>query len=194
VIPNDVYSRLAADGLTLLYRVAKHNFIQALRFLANITINLDIESPGIGTPLTLTVRTFSSKEAALLLLEKGASIYCRPKKTPASQSCTRPGKLQTLSSLGSSNTCIIVEAFPIKFPKTILNLQDSEGQTALHIAANKADFESVKLLVSLGADLAVEDKVGFTPIMFAITCGICARTRASGIRRFTSKATRGYTE
>ncbi len=55
--------------------------------------------------------------------------------------------------------------------KPNLNWSDSEGQTALHFAAKDGKTETVKLLLSLGADANAKDERGRTPLTYAAGSG-----------------------
>jgi ankyrin repeat protein len=50
-----------------------------------------------------------------------------------------------------------------------LNAINEKQQTALHIAVNKALIEVVRVLLSLGANVCVQDNDGDTPLHDAIT-------------------------
>ncbi len=55
--------------------------------------------------------------------------------------------------------------------KSVANSRNSAGQTALIVAASKGEFESVKKLLRLGADVNAKDFKGFTPLMMAAANG-----------------------
>jgi ankyrin repeat protein len=69
--------------------------------------------------------------------------------------------------------------------KNRVNSADTEGRTALHWAAGKAEAESIRrLLLSLGADKSKKDKLGRNPLVHAIQSGATEQTvrlLASGI-------------
>jgi ankyrin repeat protein len=49
-----------------------------------------------------------------------------------------------------------------------IDLQDNNGSTALHFAAQEQRPEVVKLLLDAGADIEKRDKHGATPLMHAV--------------------------
>merc|ERR1712025_660852 len=50
---------------------------------------------------------------------------------------------------------------------TPINTQNSDGQTALHVAATAASSPVVALLCECGADVELKDENGFTPVTWA---------------------------
>jgi ankyrin repeat protein len=62
---------------TALHNAAEANAIQAIEFLLECGADIDLDIDGIGTPLALAATTFSSRDAAVLLLRRGASVYCK---------------------------------------------------------------------------------------------------------------------
>lgn len=51
-----------------------------------------------------------------------------------------------------------------------INLQDNNGWTALHFAAQKQSLPAVKKLLELGANLELKDTYGNTPLFRAVFC------------------------
>lgn len=56
--------------------------------------------------------------------------------------------------------------------ETIVNDQDSFGNTALHIAANSGNVPIVKQLIDNKADVNIQDKYGQTPLIYASFAGV----------------------
>ncbi|EGW32446.1 transcription factor [Spathaspora passalidarum NRRL Y-27907] len=54
------------------------------------------------------------------------------------------------------------------FRKNIVNAQDVEGNTALHVAVEKENKWFIKLLLELGADITLANKLGVSPSDFEI--------------------------
>merc|ERR1719375_2930734 len=59
---------------------------------------------------------------------------------------------------------------------------NSEGETPLHLAAAKADFSIVKLLVELAAELNISNGNGESPLML-----VCRRGNAEAARYLVEK-------
>lgn len=59
---------------------------------------------------------------------------------------------------------------PLRFPK-LLDIQDVDGQTALHVAASVGNVECVKLLLAAGADSTLRDAEGLTPLQVGFPRG-----------------------
>ena len=53
-----------------------------------------------------------------------------------------------------------------RVPK-IIDVQDVDGQSALHVAASIGNYEIVKYLIEAGADNTLRDVQGFTPLQIA---------------------------
>ena len=59
---------------------------------------------------------------------------------------------------------------PCRFPK-LLDIQDVDGQTALHVAASVGNAACVKLLLDAGADSTLRDAEGLTPLQVGFPRG-----------------------
>lgn len=67
----------------------------------------------------------------------------------------------------SSNTCLKIVKSLIK--KGIdINIQSSDGESALHLAAEQYNIEEVKILIDAGAKLNLTDFMSFTATMRAL--------------------------
>ncbi|KAL3697785.1 hypothetical protein R1sor_011861 [Riccia sorocarpa] len=53
---------------------------------------------------------------------------------------------------------------------TTINLQDSDGRTALHWAADRGHLSAVELLIQKGAEIHSKDVEGQTALHYAVTC------------------------
>jgi ankyrin repeat protein len=56
----------------------------------------------------------------------------------------------------------------IRKDKTVINKSDENGNTFLHKAARNGDIDTVKYLVSQGADISVKNDYGQTPLQLAV--------------------------
>ena len=52
----------------------------------------------------------------------------------------------------------------------IIDVQDVDGQTALHVAATNGNLACVKILLDAGADSTLRDVEGLTPLQQAEKC------------------------
>lgn len=59
----------------------------------------------------------------------------------------------------------------LKQKNILVNLQTKEGWSALHLSAGNRSVESIKLLISNGADVNLKDKTDMTPIYLAVGSG-----------------------
>lgn len=55
--------------------------------------------------------------------------------------------------------------------KSIMNLGDENGQTALHYAAQMGNTNGIQILTDNGVDAGLIDKYGFTPLLWAVVAG-----------------------
>ena len=59
----------------------------------------------------------------------------------------------------------------ISADKGAVNLQDSDGKTCLHLAAENQRYEATKVLIDSKADVTIRDKYGATPLHIACERG-----------------------
>lgn len=59
----------------------------------------------------------------------------------------------------------------LSFPGTNIDYVNSDGNTALHIAAICSDHEKIEKLLSKGANCIIRNKHGFTPIQASLCMG-----------------------
>ena len=74
------------------------------------------------------------------------------------------------SSSTFSNCLFLSLKLPCRFPK-LLDIQDVDGQTALHVAASVGNAACVKLLLDAGADSTLRDAEGLTPLQVGFPRG-----------------------
>jgi len=55
--------------------------------------------------------------------------------------------------------------------KSIMNLGDNNGQTALHYAAQMDNTNGIQILTDNGVDADPIDNYGFTPLLWAVVAG-----------------------
>lgn len=79
-----------------------------------------------------------------------------------------PPKLIAESSALFAVKCLLEESQDKDNTKTILDMRDKFGLTALHLAAANLDSDFVKLLLDRGANVAIQEQNGFTPLHYAV--------------------------
>ena len=83
--------------------------------------------------------------------------------------CSDPAEVyldvQANSRCFDSHRCLaaLIDALPVT--NSAVSVRDVSGKTPLHLAAAALDFESVSILVSIGAKVDAVDQTGRTPLM-----------------------------
>ena len=140
--------------ISAVHVAANHNNINILEYL--MTKNCDIEKVSIyGKPINWAVGN-QHIEATKFLLERGADAN-------GDLTSPVPPPLLLAIDFGSKQ---IYEAL-INAPKPAdVNCKDPEGNSALHLAAEKGNLEFVKELIKKGADYNLEVQ-GKSPLYLA---------------------------
>ena len=101
--------------------------------------------------------------------------------------CALEAKISANSRGGGINRPVLVQAAfqgSICILKQLLDagadhsLTDSEGHTALGLAARRGHLDCIHLLLSAGADANKAESIGLTPLMGAVICKMTACARA----------------
>ncbi|KAK6120109.1 hypothetical protein DH2020_046145 [Rehmannia glutinosa] len=71
----------------------------------------------------------------------------------------------------ATNRVDLMEIMCLGFADIDLNLTNSEGQTALHLAAIHGQIEALRFLVSVGSEVDTTDFAGWTPLHYAANEG-----------------------
>lgn len=53
-----------------------------------------------------------------------------------------------------------------------MNAQDKNGNTPLHVAAERKQYDSVRFLVTLGTNLDITNRMGKTPLHISVTSSV----------------------
>lgn len=140
-------------------------------------VDLDLEAEGLNPSLTRldlddkneagmtklhhAVQT-SDLQLAKSLIQGGAKLSSRDKSGRSAfhyafveQSCY-PALVDLLLNAGD---------------KSIMNLRDDNGQTALHYAAQRGNTDGIRILTDNGVDADPIDSYGFTPLLWAVVAG-----------------------
>jgi ankyrin repeat protein len=141
---------------TLLHLAVIYENISLIKFLLEQDINIDHKDKYGKTALDISVER-KSLEILKLLINKGAKIT-----------------ETALDNLNNLTSDLVKDPFSeyninkftnhIKTNYIMLNFQDEEGNTNLHITLNKKSFNAARELVSNGASLLTPNKKGIKPI------------------------------
>lgn len=142
------------DGLTLLHMATQTGNERTVELL--LSYGAAVESAATITPL-LTACQLGQSRIVKLLLESGAS----PERTDAAGN-------SALHLSISSHSCEILREILAVADDRLVNQQNAEGETVLHIAAKLDNGEAVQTLLDHGADPRIEDVQGQTPLIVAI--------------------------
>ena len=162
---------MTEKNTTLLAFAANQNSIRALLLLLRLGADKEINLPKQGTALAFAARAFRSRDAALILLRAGASVYCRSDLGPGFTVLHAAAEVADPAVEEDQQFCMVtllINAFPAKLVNaTVINSTTCRGSTALHYAAGAGNEKAVRFLIDHGADLNATDENGFTPFMVA---------------------------
>ena len=160
-----VIDYIDTEGKTILYLPIKLYYNDILDKLLeynknNIGINIiDIQDNDKNTPLHYSI-IFNNQYALQKLLLYNANLLIKNNQgNTILHTC--------LSNLNLLN--IILSSKSIIENPNILNIQNNNGETPLHIACNFELQESIKLLLKHNSNPNVIDKTHLSPIFYAIT-------------------------
>lgn len=152
-------ARLTAAGRTLIQIAAKYGSQECLVFLLDKSkVMMDYTNKSsskhvtcTGTALEYAVRCKHPKCAEILL------VAGTNPKTPCDSGDT---VLHTAASVG----CLVSVGLLIKYDPSLVNIQNIDGDTALHRAAIYKHFEIIDYLISKGADKTIKNNDDMIPL------------------------------
>ncbi|XP_073138364.1 protein VAPYRIN-LIKE-like [Henckelia pumila] len=145
--------------LTALLRVAAENgtpqFISAL-----IEAGADVsEAAGSEEESLVSLAVKSGKaEAVKILIQSGCEMNKKMDRV-------------VLHAAAAMNRVDLLEILCLGYADMELNSVNSQGQTALHLAAIHGQVEALQFLVSIGSEVDVTDHQGWTPLHYAANEG-----------------------
>ena len=145
-------------GVSPLHSVASRGHLEAAKALIGAGARLDIKTSDQSTPLHLAAAQ-GRKDLAAYLLEKGAPIDVQDGSddTPL-HAAAWESQWETVK--------LLTERMPAE-AKAALNRRDFDGNTILHLGTQAGRLETVKHLVSKGADLNARNTLGQTAFNLA---------------------------
>ncbi len=171
------------EGLTALYIAAKHRKYESVNMLLCAGANPNLKTKKGGTPIFLSAY-FGNANQVRFLLEKGADLNVKlpDGKAPLDMALDN-GKYEAAGVLITNNAVfdkkdsrigdvlnyhLQMRLFEdattiIKLVPNLINIQDSAGDTYLHIYIVKRDFTTVKFLLEAGANPNIKNKDKYTP-------------------------------
>lgn len=161
---------------TALHRAAEKNATRAMGFLLDHGWDMDRDlGTTAGTPLNVAATSLLTRDAAILLLRRGANLFCCRRSGAGFNVLHRALQDPDVELKGDqqfSLVRILVESCADLFLPVLdklLGARDHLLWTPLHLAVFKCDMPSVLTLLELGrCDLAAEDSRRFTPLMLAL--------------------------
>ncbi len=147
-----------ANGVSPLHSVSSRGHVEAAKVLLDSGARPEAKMSDASTPLHLAAAN-GHAELVALLVEKGAPFDVRDgsEDTP-------------LHSAAQQAQWAVVGLLAGRIPDrdgALLNKQDFDGSTVLHIAAASGQLDTVKLLVAEGADINLRNTLGQTAFNLA---------------------------
>ncbi len=153
---------------------AEADTTHAVTYLLDHGADIDLDIQPTGTALNVAAGNFKGRDAVVLLLQRGANIFCSLHR----------GSMHSILHIADSDfdsqesaqqfslVQVLLETFPDKFVKDdgpTINAQDRYGRTALHYAAMRGHLNAVRALVALPhIEVSVKEIEGWTPLMWAL--------------------------
>ncbi len=151
------------DGRNLLFKPIQYNFVESIKVLLHYNKTLigmsllDMEDKVGYTPLHYSV-AFGNLEITTLLLDSGANPNLKDKR----------GITAFHLSIMGKNTNIINLILLPKY-KVIPNIRLNNGETAMHLACNLGQIDTITKLLNIDADPNMQDyEIEFTPLIYSV--------------------------
>lgn len=158
-----------------LHQAAMANATRSIQLLLDYGWAIDQDLGEFGTPLHMAADSFNTREAAVLLLERGANLFCCRANGEGFNVLHRAVENPDLLLQGEQQFSLsrtLIESCPERFlpvKDELLQSVDSGGRTVMEAAIIRCDAPTVQLLVELGGtDLAKEIIPGMTPLVMAL--------------------------
>ncbi|XP_055543762.1 uncharacterized protein LOC129729275 [Wyeomyia smithii] len=180
-----------SEGWTALHYAAEQGKVETIKKLLTTGANVDATTKNGDTPLIVAVKSRCS-DALLIdaLLEQTNNIdAANSEGWTALHYAADQGKVETIKKLlttganvdattKNGDTPLIVAAKALYSDALLIdallerdkniNATNSEGWTALHYAADQGKFETIKKLLTTGANVDATTKNGDTPLIVAV--------------------------
>ena len=186
ILENDTkrMDSLTYTGCSALHLAASHDQVMAMEILLNYGADIECRDQREASPLLVAIQS-DSRAALQLLLDKGAQVLTEDCDGIAPFAAVRLDplipNLQALLNAGADiNTraerggdtylmwrvkCRDLETVDWLLRKgATANLQNGEGETALHQASSRGSADLVKLLLQTGVDPGIVDERGRPPL------------------------------
>jgi ankyrin repeat protein len=176
----------SSSGFTALMLSASNNHIDVIKFLLEKGANVNEQTLGGGTALTIGIRNI---EIVKLLLKHGANVNIKLHMTGenAVTMAFRYGNLEILNELNKygakSNKSValyyaclgghlnIVKSLLSRNESININIKGPAECTPLYIASLKGYLEIVRFLLEKGAIVDKQNEYGETPLLIAVKNG-----------------------
>jgi ankyrin repeat protein len=143
-------NRMDMNGIAPIHSLASRGFVKAAELLIERGANINIQDKfGLVTPLHMA-SIAGHYQMVVLLTEKGADA-----------NITDKSEKTILHSATQNNQLKVIEYIISEYPN-LLNTQDFDGNTALHLAVSKGFMEVADLLISNGINVNTRNTIGQT--------------------------------
>ena len=157
---------------TVFHTAAKRGHKDAVRKLVSLAEGkkpnknqlkkiLNVQNKDGETVLHL-ISQFSDLDTIRLLVDKGADLKIQ-------DNCGNTCLHVLFTSSENQLDQLIKVMGNIDSFKDILQMQNDKGETVMHIVCKTCDIECIRSLVSMGASLAIQDKMGNTPLHILVS-------------------------
>lgn len=160
-------NQINKKGETLLMTAAANGHKELTKHLISKKASLNVKDNDLNTALYYAI-TNEESETAKLLIEAGADLSSLNKLDDTA--------LILATSVNDNNTMKLA----LEKDVTLINKANKEGKTALLEAARHGSIETVKILLSAGADKQMKNKNGKTPL------DIAKKTQNNAVARLLS--------
>ncbi|KJV55052.1 ankyrin repeat domain-containing protein [Orientia tsutsugamushi] len=161
------------DFKTPLHTSVEHKQEEITKLLLERNANVTLQDNNGNTPLHVAARNHDLKTTEILLSYGNAIVDMQNNKgqTPLHLASTRPYTHQGASSLLSKESLSIAQALLTHGAK--VNLQDGDGNTALHYATNSFHHKEItEILLNHGANVNAQNDLGDTALHRAAKNGL----------------------